>query len=123
MRRFGITMAGGFTLITLLIAARHHHSIVPTWSIAVVFLVLGLLIPRVLAPVYTGWMCFGKVLGWINTRILLSAMFYLIFTPIAFALKLLRKDLLDLRFKDGRNSYWIKRPDVPFRREDYEHQF
>jgi hypothetical protein len=40
---------------------------------------------RILKLLYRGWLLIGTVLGWINTRILLSLVFFLLMTPIAFA--------------------------------------
>lgn len=45
-----------------------------------------------LLPVYRRWMAIGHVLGWINTRIILGIMFYLLFLPVGLAMRLLGKD-------------------------------
>ena len=45
-------------------------------------MVLALVWPRSLTQVYRLWMTVGEVLGWINTRIILGVLFYLLFTPM-----------------------------------------
>jgi hypothetical protein len=48
----------------------------------------GALFPAYLGPVYRIWMKVGHVLGKINTFILLHIVFYCIFTPMAFVLRI-----------------------------------
>lgn len=67
-------------------------------------------------------MKFAHVLGWLNTRIILSLVYFLIFTPIAILFKVIGKDLLDRRFEAG-NSYWVKREAKVFEPDDYRRQF
>lgn len=46
---------------------------------------------QALAPLYRVWLKVGDTLGWINARIILGALFYLIITPIGLLLRLLGK--------------------------------
>ena len=48
--------------------------------------------PASLKPVYLGWMKFGNVMNWINTRLILGILFYGVFLPIGVGLRLLGKD-------------------------------
>jgi hypothetical protein len=74
-------------------------------------------------PVYTAWMLFAFVLGWINTRVLLGAFFYLVMTPLGLILRWTGKDLLDERIDRSAASYWIKRERKPFDRKRLERMF
>lgn len=67
-------------------------------------------------------MRFAQALGWVNTRIILSLVYFLIFTPIALFFRLIGKDPMDRSF-EKRDSYWIKRVPKEFRQEDYRRQF
>ncbi len=78
------------------------------WYITGVLAVLALLLPMVLVPVYKIWMKFGLVMGFINTRIILGIVFYLVFTPVAFILKILRKDPMQRKLKKDSQSYRVK---------------
>jgi len=75
-----------------------------------------------LGPVERGWMAVAMVLAWINTRIILTVLFALVFTPVGLVMRLLR-DPLNLKFRDGRSSYWIRRDAKSFERLQYERQF
>jgi len=56
-----------------------------------------------------GWMKFAEVIGAINSKIILSVMFYLILTPIALIYRLVNKDVLRLKKKTGDQGYYIER--------------
>ena len=87
------------------------------------FLITGLFAFPVLKPVYASWMLFAFVLGWINTRLLLGAFFYLVLTPIGLLLRLMGKDLLDEALDRNAGSYWKKRERRPFEKGRYERLF
>ena len=80
------------------------------WSliIAFIFLVLGLLNSKFLTPAKRIWIRFGELLGKIISPIVLYIIFFLLITPIGILMKILRKDLLNLRFTKDK-TYWIKR--------------
>jgi hypothetical protein len=62
------------------------------------------------------------VLAWVNTRIILTLLFYAVFTPIGVIMRLFR-DPLDRRLHDGRVSYWVPKEPEPFDPKRYENQF
>jgi hypothetical protein len=63
----------------------------------------GLLIARV-------WLGFGGLLGAVNSRIVLAAIFYLVLTPVATLARLTRGDFLQLKKAGGADrSYWHAR--------------
>jgi len=73
--------------------------------------------------IYDYWMLFAKALGWVNTRILLSLMYFVIFTPFRIVSIVIGKDFLDRKIEKVRESYWNKREIKPFKKELYERQF
>jgi hypothetical protein len=58
-------------------------------------------------------MAVGYGLGWINTRILLSVVFYGLFTPFGFVMRRLGKEPLHLRFEPGAETYRLVRQARP----------
>lgn len=56
---------------------------------------------------YRYWMKFAHVLGWINTRILLTLFYFVILTPFALLVSLFKRDLLDQSFKPNEPTYWL----------------
>ena len=79
--------------------------------------------PVSLKPVYIFWMRLAFILAWINTRLILSILFYLIFTPIGIGMRLFGGDLLDKKIDKNKESYWIKKEKAAFKQSDYERQF
>lgn len=79
----------------------------PVWvtliSIAAVLLLLAAIAPSLLRPVYRGWMYLGEALGWLNTRIILSLVFFLVVTPIGLLMRLFGRSPMTTAKRD---SYW-----------------
>ena len=123
LKKFGITMGIAFLLITFIIMLRHRHAIMFTSIISVIFFILGLLMPVLLKPIYIFWMRLVLVLSWINTRLILLIILYLIFTPIGLVMRLFGIDLLDRRIQRNKESYWKKKDKRDFNPLDYERQF
>lgn len=123
LRKFGITMGIALFIIALLLFFRHKHSPVAVLSISAVWFICAFIAPGILKPLYIGWMKFAFILSWINTRVILFIIFYLIFTPVGVAMRLFGADLLKRKTDKNRDSYWQKAVKKPFDRVSYEKQF
>jgi hypothetical protein len=123
LRKFGVTMAIAFLIITLIIFIRHKYSIIPTFIILAIFLILAFTLPALLKPVYILWMRLAFVLSWINTRLILFILFYLLFAPVGLMMRLFRVDLLDRKIEKDKKSYWRRKEKKEFSSLDYERQF
>ncbi len=91
------------------------------WILAGVFLILGLLAPWVLGPVYRVWMKFGHFMGRVNSAIILSVVFFLIFTPVALFMRLIGRDVLHRRLDPDAESYRV--PSRPLNMKNFERPF
>ena len=80
------------------------------WSliISIVFLFLGLVNSKILNPLNRLWFKFGIFLGKIISPLVMGIIFFLVVTPIGLLMRLLNKDLLNLRFNNN-SSYWIEK--------------
>ena len=79
-------------------------------SIALIFLVLGLLNSKILSPLNKAWIKFGEILGRVIAPIVMAIVYFLILTPISLLVRLFGKDLIGMKFSnDIKKSYWIKR--------------
>ncbi len=123
IRKFGLT----FMVLCLLLAALSLYKGTTFWhwclGAGAVFLVTGLFAQPLLKPLYIGWMTLAFALGWINTRIILGIVFYLIFTPVGLMMRLFQKDSMGLRFDKQAASYWIKRGPPDAGKERHERIF
>jgi len=77
---------------------------------AALLLALGLFVKPAGALIARVWLKFGGLLGAVNSRILLGAIFFLFLTPIALLARLTRGDFLGLKKHGGADrSYWHAR--------------
>ena len=122
MRNFGFIMAGGLAAMSLFLRWRGHAEGIWQYILiaAAVFLVLALVFPPALRIAHKPWMLLGAALGWINTRIILTVVFVLLFAPIGIILRLIRKDLLNIDWNRRAESYWTPPRDPVPRKERYE---
>jgi hypothetical protein len=108
-RSFGLTVGGMLALIALLPTLRSKP---PRWwalAPAAILLIAGALFPSVLAVPNQLWMKLAALISKITNPIILSLMFYLLFTPVAMICRLMGKDLLRLKSDKELDTYWIAR--------------
>ena len=82
------------------------------WSalISLLFLILGIINSKILTPLNKVWFKFGIFLGKLISPVVMGIIFFLVVTPIAFLMRMLKKDLLNLKFNKN-SSYWIEKTD------------
>ncbi|MGB5832910.1 MAG: SxtJ family membrane protein [Thiohalocapsa sp.] len=92
LRNFGLIMAGGLILFFGLLIPWIWDLDWPRWPwiAAAVFTAAALIHAPILLPAFRIWERFGLVVGWINTHILLGAVFYIIVMPIGLVMRLFR---------------------------------
>jgi predicted membrane metal-binding protein len=108
-RSFGFVFAAVFALIALW--PLMSRAGIRWWPaiLAVLFLLLALFLPAVLAPLNTVWTRLGVLLGKIVSPIALGVVFFLVITPLGLLMRLAGKDPLRLKFARTDASYWIRR--------------
>ncbi len=123
LRKFGLTI-GIFLLILAGWLFWKQRPSFPYFAYAGGGLVLaGLILPVLLKPIYKMWMSFAVVMGFIMTRVILTVIYFGMFTPMALAAKLLGKDLLDEKWDKKAGTYWVKRPATPYDPKSAENMF
>ncbi len=123
LKKFGILM---FTVLFVLggfLLWRERPFYIYIFPISILFLLTGLIRPALLEPVYKAWMTLAVSMGWVMTRVILSIMFYLIFTPISLISKVLKKKYLSLGPDKTEDSYWIYKDAGKKAKSNYERQF
>jgi len=108
-RSFGIVFAVVFLVLALRPLLRGHS--VRIWMIAVsaAFLAVALIRPGLLAPANALWLRLGALLHRIVGPLVTGLLFYGVFTPTGYLLRLSGKDLLRLRSDPDAGTYWISR--------------
>jgi|TARA_B000000532_G_C18491699_1_gene244828 hypothetical protein len=110
-RSFGIVFFVVFFIISIYPLINDNP--IRLWSLilSLIFLILGLINSKILTPLNIIWMKFGMYLGIFISPIVMGIVFFLVVTPIGIIMKILRKDLLNLRM-NKENSYWIEKDKI-----------
>ena len=107
-RSFGIIFFLFFLIISLYPLIYDENIRIWSLIISIIFLILGLLNSKLLDPLNKIWFKFGFLLGKIISPIVMGIIFFLVVTPIGLFMRLLKKDLLNLKF-NKKNTYWIEK--------------
>ena len=107
-RSFGIVFSVVFLLISIYPLINDES--LRYWSllISLIFLILGFLNSKILTPLNKIWFKFGILLGKIISPLVMGIIFFFVVTPIGLIMKMLKKDLLNLKYNNDK-SYWIEK--------------
>jgi len=107
-RSFGIVFFVVFLLIAIFPLANSGD--IKIWSLIIssIFLILGLLKSNILTPLNRIWFKFGIFLGKIVSPLVMGIIFFFVVTPIGLIMRILGKDLLNLKYNLNK-SYWIEK--------------
>ena len=112
LKEFGILLGFGFPIIIGLIIpilVGHPPRIWTLW-LGIIFLIFGFIKPDCLYYPYRLWMMIGHLLGWINSRLILGVIFFVILMPISFIMKLFSYDPLKIK-KNNCATYRLNKKD------------
>ena len=107
-RSFGIVFFVVFLFVALYPLFNGEEFRIWSLIISIIFLILGLLNSKILAPLNKIWFNFGIFLGRIVSPLIMGIIFFLVVSPIGFIMRLLGKDVLNLKYNKSK-SYWIKK--------------
>ena len=107
LREFGFILSGGLSLIFGVIGPwlRNHPAPIWLWMVNSILVAFALLAPKTLAPIEKLWLRLGNVLGAINSRIILTIVFYGLFTPMGIAMRIKGHDPLGRKMNSSLKSY------------------
>ena len=114
LRKFGLVTGGMLILFFDLLIPwiwglpMPTWPLVPSWSMKVAAVLAGmaLVLPVALGPVFKVWMRFAEALGWVNTRIILSVIFFLLFLPVGMIMRIFN-DPMRRKLDKSADSYRI----------------
>ena len=122
-RKFGITIGTVLVLLGIILSIKAGNNLLFLSLSGLVLMLVSLMFSKLLRPLYIIWMSIAAVLGFIMSRIILSLIFYLVFSPVGIILRIFRKDLLDRKIEPDKESYWNMRKAENYRPEDSEKQY
>ena len=118
--KFTLVIAILLTVATWYVS--HAYSLFKLYPILLSVIILTVVIvaflkPRLFNPFYCMGMKVSYSIGQVISRVMLVLFFLIVLTPIALILRLLGKEVLSLRFRSGKESYWREsKPDHDFDR-------
>ena len=77
--------------------------------LSLIFLILGLINSKFLTPLNNLWSKIGELLGMIIAPVVMGLIYFVILTPISFLIRIFGKDLLNLKYSNKNETYWLKR--------------
>ena len=86
--------------------------IVALVAIGVVVAILGLVRPRMVSPLFTAAMGLTAPLSWVMNRVVLGLLFCVLFVPVGWLFRRMKRDPLKLR-KPEVSSHWTPAPPPP----------
>ena len=107
-RGFGIVFFILFLLIALYPSINSEG--IRMWAVilSLIFLFLGLLDSKVLTPLNKIWFKFGILLGRVISPLIMGVIFFFVVTPIGLIMRILGKDVLNLKYNSNK-TYWIEK--------------
>lgn len=115
----------GLVLIALAAWGAYRGRETAVWafaSVGVALLAAGLFIPPAARAFHVVWMRLAHALGWVNSRILLALIYYLVMAPMGLIQRLVGRDALRRR-GPASASYWIPRSSSKQSKEQFERLF
>ena len=107
-KSFGIVFFIVFLLIAIYPLINNGELRIWSLVVAIIFFILGLINSKVLTPLNKLWFKFGLLLGKVVSPLIMGIIFFLVVTPTALIMRIIGKDLLNLRF-NNKKSYWIEK--------------
>ncbi len=107
-KSFGYLFFGLFLILSLWPVLNDSSINFLFLSISAVFLILTILKAKILDFLNNYWIKLGELLGRVVAPIIMFLVFFVIVTPLSLLTKLLKKDLLNMRFNDSK-TYWTNK--------------
>jgi len=106
-REFGLIVGGILALLSAwwLYRGKFVNAASVTLPLGGLLIVCGVLLPRALVFPNKAWMWLAEMLAFVNTRVVLGVLFFLLITPIGLVKRLSAWDPLNRRERQ-RDSYW-----------------
>ena len=122
-RKTALLVAGALAIVTGILWWRGRINAAAIFgSIAVVLILIGLFVPPLAKLFHRIWMTFAFALGYVNSRIILTIIYFLVFVPYGLISRMAGRDPLQLRQK-GKVSYWTPRNVTRQTPEQFERLF
>ena len=124
LRNFCLVMVVGLGLFALIAWYKElTNATSVSGGCAALFLLAAIIHPPLTRPIFAVWMILARILGFINTHILLALVFYTMFTVFGLVMRLFGRDPMDRGLQADRDTYWHHRASPLLPHDHFERQF
>jgi hypothetical protein len=90
LRQFGIVFGSAFGIVfgAVIPLIRRGHLVTWPWAVTIFFVLLALAVPEALRGFRSLWMKFGERLGAVQSKIVLTIVYYTVVTPLGWIRRL-----------------------------------
>ncbi|NNE05788.1 MAG: sxtJ [Xanthomonadales bacterium] len=120
LRQFGLRFAGVLAVLFGLLIPWFRFGLAawPAWPMwpwiaAALVAAWAAVHPASVRFLYAPWMKFAAVAQWVNTRLIMLLLFYLVMLPIGLLLRLFGKDSMQRRFDPQAETYRVESEKQP----------
>ena len=71
---------------------------------------MGVAWPKLIRPIFVGWLCLAFPVGWVISHLILACLYYGVIAPVGLFFRLIGRDALALRRRSEHDTYWIAKP-------------
>lgn len=132
LRKFGFLFAAFFVLVLGIIVPmiRNDFSLLFSsldlwprwpWLVAALVALWATLQPASLHLLQRPWMVFADIAGWVNTRIIMLLLFYVMILPIGLIMRLVGYDPMQRKFDPDAKTY--RKLSKPYDKEHMRHPY
>jgi len=122
-RVFGLVFGVFWSVVALAPLIKGEPIRVWAGVLAAAFLVTSLIMPTLLGPLNRLWQRFGRLLRRLTNPIVMAILFFSTVVPFGLIMRLLKRDVLRLKWEPGSVTYWIPRNPPGTRRDSMKDQF
>ena len=124
LKQFGSALTGILMVFGVVNFLKGRASWYPWFfSLSGAMILLVLIAPRRIKPIFIIFTKVAHAIGWVNTRVILALIYFIFVTPIAIVMRIFGKDPLDRSIDKNEMSYWAKREAAKPAKEKLEKQF
>ncbi len=118
LRKFGLVTGAMIILFIGVLLPWLGHKNILAWQkitapLGSAFIVWALAHAKSLVWIHKPWMFIAEKIGWVNTRIIMALLFYVILMPIGFMMRIAGKDPMARKFEATASSYRINKEPQP----------
>ncbi|HJU12078.1 MAG TPA: SxtJ family membrane protein [Candidatus Binataceae bacterium] len=108
LRHFGFLLGVLIVIVFFGIPLLRRHAIVMwPWLAAIALWIPALVAPHWLHYPQRGWATLGEALGWLNTRVILSLVYFIAVLPIGMMMRLMGRDPMQRKPDAAASSYRV----------------